>query len=133
MKENLDITLRPEKVQFTGNCIRIADFHSGKYRIPFKEIVLACLCVCDEKSGIIYEPEITEITRDMEGELVIYNIFHCCFRLKTDLTGKTAGALFIELAMHAPYIMLGGKAWFDVENDADFAEIRHMAKLMRQC
>ena len=133
MRKMLDIALRPEKIQFTGNCIRIVDFHSGKYKIPYKGIVLACLYVCDHESGICYEPEFTEITADMEGELVIYDSGNSRFKIKTDLTGKRAGALLLEIAFHVPYILLGSQPWLDVKSEADFLEAGNMVKLMQQC
>ena len=71
MEENLDITLRPVKISFTASCIKIADLNCGKYRVPYKGIVLACLCVCDGESDVGYEPDITDITGDMDGELIL--------------------------------------------------------------
>ena len=133
MKKNLDITLRPEKITFTGNCIKIADFHTRKYKISYKEIVLAYLRVFNQESGMSYEPEIVDITSNMEGELVIYNSARCQYRIKTDLTGKPAGALLLELSMHAPYILIGAQDWFDRGNDEEFEEIINMVKIMGQC
>lgn len=133
MKRNLDITLRPESILFTGNCIKIADFNSGKYKISYKEIVLAYLRVRDRESGIVYEPEVIDITTDMEGELIICDSAHCQFRIKTDLTGKPAGALLLELALHAPYILIGAQTWFDQKDEREFKEIKNMVETMRWC
>lgn len=132
MEENLDITLRPVKISFTASCIKIADLNCGKYRVPYKGIVLACLCVCDGESDVGYEPEITDITGDMDGELILYDAGRRRIRIKTDLAGKTAGAFFLELAIRAPYILLGGQPWLCMEEKADYAQAGEMVRVMRQ-
>ena len=112
MEENLDITLRPVKISFTASCIKIADLNCGKYRVPYKGIVLACLCVCDGDSDVGYESEITDITGDMDGELILYDA--------------------LELAIRAPYILLGGQPWLCMEEEADYAQAGEMVRVMRQ-
>ena len=98
------IILRPEKIQFTGNGLRI--LHSGfdRYTIPYKRIIRACVSIYDRQSGTCYEPEITEIT---------------------------AGAMIEELVMRAPYILIGG-GWFDLDNEEDFDQLTLMTRLMRE-
>ena len=132
MEENLDITLRPVKISFTASCIKIADLNCVKYRDPYKGIVLACLCVCDGESDVGYESEITDITGDMDGELILYDAGRRRIRIKTDLAGKTAGAFFLELAIRAPYILLGGQPWLCMEEEADYAQAGEMVRVMRQ-
>lgn len=133
MKQKLDIILRPQKILFAKRYIEISGGCSGGYRIPYKKIVLACLRIYDKGTDTYYEPEIVNITSDMEGELFLYDTDHCRFKIKTDLAGKTAGAVLLELAIHAPYVLIGGQTWFDVENEMDFAEIGDMVHLMRWC
>lgn len=133
MMENRDISLEVKQVHFTKNSIRITDLYSGKHQILYKELMFACLSVSDRRTGACYEPEITEITENMEGDLLLYDTHRCCWRLKTNFIGKTAGMIFKELACNAPYMLLGGHPWLDIKNDKDFAEIKNMVSLMREC
>ena len=66
------------------------------------------------------------------SEILLYDIYRCCWRLQTNLSGKTAGVIFKELAYRAPYILLGGQPWFHIGQEEDFAEIKNMVGLMRQ-
>ena len=132
MEKKADISLEIKQICFTGNSINIPDLCSGKHQIFYKEIVFACLHIHDGETGVFYEPEITEITENMEGEVLLYDINRCCWRLQTNLSGKTAGVILKELAYRAPYILLGGQPWFHIEQKEDFAEFTNMVGLMRQ-
>ncbi len=125
------IILRPEKIQFTGNGLRI--LHSGfdRYTIPYKRIIRACVSIYDRQSGTCYEPEITEITGEMEGDLLLYDCERRRWRLQTELTDRKAGAMIEELVMRAPYILIGG-GWFDLDNEEDFDQLTLMTRLMRE-
>lgn len=133
MDKNPGISLTARQIYFTGSSIKIIDLRSGKYRFPYKEIVCACLSIPNKESGKPYEPDITEITREMKGDILFYDSHGRSWRLQTDLSGKTAGDVFLELSLHAPYIALGGQSWFEVEKEEDFSEIKNMVSLMCQC
>lgn len=132
MEEKPDIMLRPQRIQIGRNSIRLVDSGAGRYKIPYKEIVSACICVKDQVSGIYYEPEITDICEGMEGDLIIYDRKHCKWRIQTDLADQMAGGILIQLAVHAPYILLGAQPWFDMEDDEAFSEMISMVETMRQ-
>lgn len=102
------ITLRPEKIQFTSNGIKILNSGSDRYTIPYKGIIWACVSIYDRQSGSYHEPEITEITGEMEGDLLLYDAMRRRWRLQTELTDKKAGAMIEELVVRAPYILIGG-------------------------
>ena len=131
--ENRNITLHPEKISFRKSYVGIKDAAYGNRRIPYKEIVLGYLRVRDQESGGYYKPEITDITRDMDGDLILYDYRHCCFHIRTDLVSETAGAMLGELTMHAPYILAGGQEWFDEYDEKQFAEIGKMVEIMQGC
>ena len=131
VKHNMNLTLKPEEIRFSKRCIRISDPVSGTYRVPYKEIVSAWLSVRKESNGGIIEPDISEITDRMGGDLFLYDIRHSCWKIQTGLTGRTGGALLLELAFHAPYILLGGQNWIDLDDENDFAQAGRMVELMR--
>jgi hypothetical protein len=133
MEKNLNITFKPERVDFTEKCIRIVDSLMGKCRIPYGELVLAGIRIPDRDSGAWFEPEITDITEETDGELYLYNSENCHFRIRTELTGRTAGSMISELSRRAPYILIGKQIWFDREDQEDFEEVGRMVKLMRGC
>ena len=131
--ENKNVILRPEKISFKRSYLGIKDTTYGNRRIPYEEIVLGYLKVPDQESGGCYKPELTEITENMDGDLILYDYRHCCFQIKTDLVSETAGAMLGELTMHAPYILAGGQEWFDEHDERQFAEIGEMVEIMRGC
>lgn len=132
MGERRSITLRPEKIRFTENCIKMTDSRSGRYKIPYKNLVQAWIRGKD-CTGAMYEPEITDITEDMEGELFIRDSKNCFFEIQTELTGKAAGRMLSELSVHAPYILIGKTDWINLEDRELCAEISSMVKRMREC
>lgn len=133
MKQKLNLILKPTDIQFTEKWLEAVDSHTGRYQILYEDIVQAGLRVYGQKSEAWYEPEITEITKGMDGDLVICDQQGCQWVLHTDLIEKTAQAMLSELAMHAPHILIGRQAWVDLEDEDAFAEISDMVELMRQC
>lgn len=132
MGQDQSLTWRPEKIRFTRTCIKMMDSVQGGCRIPYKELVRAGVEVLDKKSGIWYEPEITEITPGTVGNLIFLDVRHRRFHIKTELTGRTAGDMLSELVMHAPYILIGAQSWFDEEDEEAFSEIKTMTELMQR-
>ena len=133
MGENLNIILKPEQMHFTRSGIKMKDPRRGGYKILYKELVVASVEVFDEDSAAYYEPEITDITKEMKGDLLLYDNQHRLWHIRTDGLDKTAGALLEELVRYAPYIMIGQQTWFDMEDAAAFAGASGMVELMRQC
>lgn len=131
--KNLNIILKPTNIRFTEKNIEIIDSHIRRYQLPYEDIVTTALRIYNQESEDWYEPEITEITRDMEGDLVLRDNRRGYWIIHTDLMEKTAGAILLELVMHAPYILVGRQIWVDLEDEDAFAEISGMVDLMRQC
>lgn len=130
MERKAGIILKPSGIRFTGSCIKLGDSRSGEYRIPYKDLVLAGIRIYDKASGSYYEPEVTDITKDMEGDLILYDFRHVRWQIRTEASGKRAGALIEELAVRRPGILIGRQTWADIENDEDFEEIGNMVRLM---
>ena len=131
MAEKMCITLRPERIHLGGSSMKILDSHRGRYKIPYREIVSAFLSVPDRESGIYYEPDITDITRDMNGDLILYDTENSRWRIQMDLAESTAGNVLIDLAVHAPHILIGGQTWLDADEEEDFAEAVRMTAVMQ--
>lgn len=125
------IRLRPEKLLFRKKTIIITGAENGKHRIPYSGIVMAYLRVPAGTAGAYREPEITEITGDMEGELILHDRADHRWEIATDLTGRAAGAWLEELCIHAPYILAGAQSWLEKPEEEHFAVLRSMAALMR--
>lgn len=130
--ENLETVCIPEKIVFYKNSITMAEKGKGTHRISYQDVVLAYLKVWDEVSGSYQEPEITEITPEMDGEMILYDKGHKRWIIRTEKAGKKAGALLEELCIHAPYIMVGGQDWFDRSLESDFETIGQMVGLMTE-
>lgn len=129
----MNLILKPTDIRFTKKWIDIVDFHTGRYKLPYKDIVWAGLRVYNQNSEDWYEPEITEIIKGMEGDLLICDNQNRQWIIHTDLVEKTAQAMLSELVMLAPHILAGHQSWIDLDDEAAFAEISSMVKLMRQC
>lgn len=133
MKQKMNLILKPTDIRFTKKWIEAVDCYTGRYRLPYKNIVHAGLRVYDQNSKDWYEPEITEITKGMEGDLLICDHQNCQWVIHTDLLEQTAQAILSELVMHAPYILVGRQTWIDLEDADAFTEISNMVDLMRHC
>lgn len=133
MKKNLNIILKPTDIRFTEKYIEIMDSFIGRYRLLYENIVTTVLRIYNQESEDWYEPEVTEITSDMKGDLVFRDNKGVHWIIHTDLMEKTAGAMLSELVMRAIYILIGRQSWVDLEDENAFAEVSGMVDLMRQC
>lgn len=131
MAERMCITLRPKRIHLSGSSMEILDSHRGRYKIPYRKIISAFLSVRDKETGIYYEPEVTDITRGMNGDMILYDIENSRWRIQMDLADSTVGSVLADLAMHAPYILIGKPPWLDIDDEEDFAEAVRMTAVMR--
>lgn len=134
VEKRQDIILRPERIQLTRSDIRLVDSMTGRYKIPYKELLAARIRIKNQISGVYYEPEITEISRDMRGDLIFYDRRRYRWQIQMDLIDQAAGAILVKLAVRAPYIFLGREsiAWSEQEEQEAFAGIVHIVEMMRQ-
>ena len=125
--------ITPERIVFGKSFIAAKTPQGERHRIFYKDIIWAYISVPDDRAGCCGNPDIADVTEDMEGTLVVYDKERCRWIFRTDQTGQTAGGLLKELCIHAPYIVAGGQDWFDISNKADFDMIRQMVKVKRAC
>lgn len=131
--ENLEIRVMPEKLLFRRNFVLMTGPDTGKYQISYKDIIFTYIRIRDGETGHYLEPEIADITGEMEGEWILCDKEHRRWIVRTDRMGQKAGALFKELCIHAPYVLAGGQDWFDCSAEQDFETVRQMVGLMREC
>ena len=81
-------------------------FSDGVGRFPYRNMAYAYLCICDKAEKMYWEPELVELGRDVDGELILYDSDCRRYRIRTKRLRRTAGSLLIDLAIHAPYILL---------------------------
>ena len=125
--------ITPERIVFGKSFIAAKTPQGERHRIFYKDIIWAYISVPDDRSGCCENPDIADVTENMEGTLVVYDKEQCRWIFRTDQTGQRAGGLLKELCIHAPYIVAGGQDWFDISNKADFDMIRQMVKAKRAC
>lgn len=133
MKKHLNIILEPTDIRFTGKCIEIIDPHIGRYQLPYEDIVQVSLRVYKQESKDWYEPEIAEITKDMDGDLVICNRWQNHFVLRMDQTGSMAGGVLGDLTRYAPHALFGAQPWLEEYDDRQFKEALEMVDIMKEC
>lgn len=130
--ENWETVSIPEKIIFHKSSIVMTEPGAGRHQIPYQNIVLAYIKVWDDDAGSYLEPEITEITPQMDGELILYDKEKKRWVIRTDKAGKKAGALLEELCIRAPYIIAGGQGWFDRSLESDYEMAGQMVGLMAE-
>lgn len=125
--------LKPKGICFTPRYIKITDSGRKQYQIFYKDLILASLQTFDDKSGACYEPDITDITKNMEGDLILYGFGNTRWQIRMEETGKTAGSALSDLAAHAPHILIGRQTWIDIENEEELETLGNMVNLMGRC
>lgn len=131
--EESENRITPKRIVFGKSFIAADASQKEKYRIFYKDIVWAYISVPNDRTGCCESPDITDVTEDMEGALVVCDKERCRWIFQTDRIGQTAGSLLKKLCLHAPYIVAGGQDWFDITRPADFDMIRQMVKVKRAC
>ncbi len=131
--EESENRITPERIIFGKSFITAKAPQSERYRIFYKDIIWAYISVPDDRTGDCENPDIADVTEEMEGTLVVCDKKRCRWIFQTDRTGQTAGSLLKKLCIHAPYIVAGGQDWFDITQTADFDMVRQMVKVKRAC
>lgn len=134
--EYVNILLQAEELVFDSAALRIIDAQRGEYVIPYDEIVLAYIAVGDVGKGDLgscQTPEITDITKDMEGALLLCNRQKGRFTIQTDRIGDTAGELLEKLTRRAPHALFGFQPWLNEYDAGQFEEVLKMIDVMKEC
>lgn len=119
------------EISFKRNCLVMADTRNMEIMMPYKELVAAYIEICDERTGSIAHPDISEVTEELEGCLVLYDREYRCIRVRPVGREKRAGAILKQLAIHAPYLFWDYMPWMDEGNQEEFFNIRQMVSAMR--
>ena len=125
------VTIHAEQISLGESFISITDAQHMKLRLLYSEIIVAYLEVPEGDTGRCYVPEITELSEDMEGCLVLYDRQYSRFEIYMEEEGVTGGYILKQLALHAPYIFLGYEPWLDEHDEKEFAEIKKMVSVMQ--
>lgn len=139
--EYVNIFLRADELVFAADALRITDVRRDEYVIPYEEIVIAYIAVCSGEESETeqslrdsYAPEITDITKDTTGSLVIYNRQQNCFVIRMDSAGAvTAGQVIGKLTQYAPHALFGFQPWLNEYDDKQYEEILEMVDIMKEC
>lgn len=139
--EYVNIFLQADELVFAADALRITDVRRDEYVIPYEEIVIAYIAVCSGEESETeqslrdsYAPEITDITKDTTGSLVIYNRQQNCFVIRMDSMGAvTAGQVIGKLTQYAPHALFGFQPWLNEYDDRQYEEILEMVDIMKEC
>lgn len=132
-KKSADLVYRPEKVRMGQKELLVweTDPRTGRRcrTIPYETMVLVYLEVYDQETGKVTTPEIQDITKDMKGNLIIWNQHRTMIRIDLSGQAECAGTIFIQLARHIPFAFLGDTPWLQIQNDQDFRQMLQMIQL----
>lgn len=131
--EDFEKRIEPDQIIFGKSFMTAEKSQGEKYRIFYKDIVWAYISVQNDRTGCWEEPDIADVTEDLDGELVVCDRKRCRWVMQTDRSGQTAGSLLKKLCISAPYIVAGGQDWFDISKKPDFDMVRQMVKVKRAC
>lgn len=134
--EYVNILLRADELIFEPKALRITDVHHEKYVIPYEEIALVYIAVSDGKEWDLkkcHMPEIIDITKDMDGALLIYNRQQGRFVVRTDRVKDTAGMMLEKLTRYAPHALFGFQPWLNEYDAGQFEEVLEMIDVMKEC
>lgn len=125
------VSIHAGKISCGKKCIHVSDTRHVVFKFPYDEIIVAYIEVFDKESNTFYRPEITDLTENICGKLVLYDSRFCRFEIYPGKTGKTAGMILKQLAVHAPYIFLSYEPWLEEYDEKQFAEIKEMVSIMK--
>ncbi len=130
-RDNTSVLIQAGKISCDKKYIDVSDLCHVEFKIPYDEIIVAYIEDFDEEKRILYRPEIIDLTEETGGNLVLYDSQFCRFEIHLEQTGKKAGMIFKQLAVHAPYIFLSYQPWLDECDEEQFAEIKEMVSIMK--
>lgn len=135
-KRSRNLVFKPEKVRLGQKELLVWERDPEKgvicRTIPYNTMVLVYPEVHDEKTGEIITPEIQDITKDMKGSLIIWDLERKMFRIDLSDQKESAGTVFIRLARHIPFAFLGYTPWIQIQNDQDFRQMLKMIALNKE-
>lgn len=135
-KRSRNLVFKPEKVRLGQKELLVWERDPEKgltcRTIPYNTMVLVYPEVHDEKTGETITPEIQDITKDMKGSLIIWDLERKMFRIDLSDQKESAGTVFIRLARRIPFAFLGYTPWIQIQNDQDFRQMLKMIALNKE-
>ena len=124
-KRSRNLVFKPEKVRLGQKELLVWE------RDPEKG--LTCRKIPYDTMVLVYpEVEIQDITKDMKGSLIIWDLERKMFRIDLSDQKESAGTVFIRLARHIPFAFLGYTPWMQIQNDQDFRQMLKMIALNKE-
>ena len=121
-----------QKTSFKRNHLILTDTGNTEIMVPYKELVAAYIEIPDKRTGHVIRPDISEVTEELEGCLVLYDREYRRIRIHPRGGGEGAGAILKQLAVHAPYLFWDYMPWLDEGDQEEFFRIREMVSVMRK-
>lgn len=118
-------------VSFRKSSVWMTDTGNAEIRFPYRELVAAYLEVREKETGRLGHPDMAKVTEELEGSLVLLDRQFRRIRIHPVGRGKTAGTIFKQLAIHAPYLFLEYMPWMDQGDMLEFCRIQEMVAVMR--
>lgn len=128
---HVNILLHAEAFVFGKDSLKVTDVHKEEYEIPYGEIVLVYIASCGEDG--ICAPELSDITEDTDGTIVICNSQQNRFEIRADLAEHAAGEVFKSLTEYAPHALFGSQPWLNEYDAGQFEEVLEMVDIMKEC
>lgn len=116
---------------FKRSYLILTDTQNMQITVPYRELVAAFLELHDERTGDVLHPDISEVTEEMEGCLVLYDREYRRIRVHSAGREEGTGAILKSLAVHAPYLFWDYMPWMDEGDQEEFFRIREMVSVMR--
>lgn len=119
-------------IKFGKHMLKVKDVSGRTLEIPYEEMVMAYIEVCDKESENVSRVSLADISEDVDGELVICDLRHFRYRFLAVQTGKKAGFYLKQLALYAPYLLFDSESWLEEEDEEAFEEAKRMVSIMRE-
>ena len=123
---------RLKDIQFEKDSVSMTDVMNREFQMPYDAIIMAYIEDKNKETREVYRLELTDITEDAGGEVVLYDRRRCRIKLQVEDTGQKAGNILKQLAQRAPYILMDSGGWLEESDDAEFSEAERMVSLMRE-
>lgn len=121
----------PENIRWEADRICLQVPHGRCREIRNEDLIIAYLVISSHEEKKYEIPEFELVSEDMKGCLILYDREGQAYNIYTTRTGKREGAVFFELAVHLPNIILGYHPWIREKDEQEFEELVQMVDAMR--
>lgn len=104
-----DIIEVPVGIAFEKRHLRLISGAGVSTDIRYEEIASGYLQVYDRNRRVYWRPKARAVKKEMEGYLVLYDIWKKRYEIHTFRLPKQAGVIFIQLEKYIPGVLQRGK------------------------